>query len=569
MTQRKALSRLIIKQITLILALIHTSGRYYVLQAQDIKNKVYVESDYRPEIADADKIAVSPTVTDTVKLNTPVDYTVLPGRLKSDYALRPIKPAKMVGTPLDKLYNSYLRAGIGNYTSPVVEYSIQNLRSKEYAVGAYAFHKSSHYQQRIVESVPKVPAGYSNTEISGYGKKFYDKVNIMANVGADIHRYAAYGVNPDSLLNYPDIKRKDIKQSYYTVYGKAGVYSTAPDSSALNYALFLKGDYLWDHYKNKEPHVELEGNIGHPAGSFLLSLDSKYDHYKLITETDTIAENLFNLHTALSKRQQDWQVNLAARFTYVKHGDYGKLHFYPDVNLKFKVIDKALMLLLGVSGYLENNTYESVIQENPYVVPGLEVANTNHKYIIYAGLDGYLSSKASYKIEIALDARDSVPYYINDTTSRYNNRFIVMYDNTDLIKYHGELNWEPMSYLGFYLRSTYYSYKMNVESIKPWHKPSFDLTLTASYNFKQKIYADVDFFILGKRYAPDYVTNSPDLSIITLDPVYDLNLKLEYKYSNVFGIFLHFYNLTNKQYYLWNQYPGQRLCVLGGINYKF
>jgi hypothetical protein len=180
----------------------------------------------------------------------------------------------------------------------------------------------------------------------------------------------------------------------------------------------------------------------------------------------------------------------------------------------------------------------------------------------------YLSSKAGYKFEVMMDARDSVPFFANDTITQYNNQFMVIYNDADVIKYHAELSWSPLSYLSFYLRSDLYSYKM-IDQAKPWHKPSFELALTASYNFKQKVFADIDFFLLGKRYAPDFAAPGPDPGIITLNPVYDLNLKLEYKYSNILGIFLHFYNLTNTNYYLWNQYPTQHIMVLGGINYKF
>jgi len=158
---------------------------------------------------------------------------------------------------------------------------------------------------------------------------------------------------------------------------------------------------------------------------------------------------------------------------------------------------------------------------------------------------------------------------VNDTLSRYGNQFGVIYDNTDLIKLHAELNWSPFSFLGFFLRTNFYNYKTGLESIEAWHEPSFDFILTTSYNFKEKIYADIDFLILGKRYVPNYLSDGANPEVIPLDPVYDLNLKLEYRYSKVFGIFLHFYNLTNTRYYLWNQYQSQRLCVMAGINYKF
>jgi hypothetical protein len=553
-----------IKQTFLFLtAVINTP---FIINAQDLKKEVYVESTYRPEIADAEKLGTMPSVKDTLAFDTKIDYNVLPSRLKSDYSVRPIKPAKMVGTPLDKLYNSYLKAGIGNYTTPLLEYSIQNLRSKEYAVGAYAYHKSSHYKQELVDSIDKVPAGYGRTEISAYGKRFFPHVNVMGEVGANRHNLRHYGLRTDLLADSSNIDKW--KQTFNSVYFKTGVYSTTPDSSSFDYSLFLNGSYLWDHFKNKEPHIVLNSTLGHPVGSFRLAMDLSYVHDNFKSLADTANENILTIHPYFSKRKDEWQINIGPRFSYLIKDGYSKPYLYLDAKFGFNVIHNALMAYLGLNGYLEDNSYESISSVNPYIIPGLNVSNTNHPYIIYGGLEGYLSSKAGYRFEIAMDARDSVPFFANDTITGYSNQFMVIYDDADMIKYHGELNWSPLSYLDFFLRTNMYSYKM-INQEKPWHKPTFDLAFTAGYNFKEKVYVDIDFFIYGKRYAPDFSGSGLTPEVITLNPVYDLNLKLEYKYSNVLGIFLHFYNITNTQYYLWNQYPTQHIMVLGGFNYKF
>ena len=68
-----------------------------------------------------------PVINDTVPFITKTDYTVLPSHLKTEYQLKPIKPASMVGTSLDKLYNSYIKLGLGNYVTPLAELSIHNL----------------------------------------------------------------------------------------------------------------------------------------------------------------------------------------------------------------------------------------------------------------------------------------------------------------------------------------------------------------------------------------------------------------------------------------------------------
>jgi outer membrane receptor protein involved in Fe transport len=53
-----------------------------------------------------------------------------------------------------------------------------------------------------------------------------------------------------------------------------------------------------------------------------------------------------------------------------------------------------------------------------------------------------------------------------------------------------------------------------------------------------------------------------------LDPVGDINLHLKYHYSKLFSLFADLYNLTDRSYMLWNQYPCQRFNFLLGFAYK-
>jgi len=191
--------------------------------------------------------------------------------------------------------------------------------------------------------------------------------------------------------------------------------------------------------------------------------------------------------------------------------------------------------------------------------------NTLHRFVAYGGLDGRLSRNSSYRLSVTFEARENVIFFINDTLSRLQNQFLIVYDDADLIKYYGEIQWSPFSYLSFFLKSNIYSYKM-VSEDKPWQKPLFDLLFTTRYNFKEKFFIDVDFVTLGKRYAKN---NAVPGEPIKLDPILDLNLKFEYKYSNILTGFVHLYNLLAQNYSIWNQYPTQRLNVLLGVTYKF
>jgi len=306
--------------------------------------------------------------------------------------------------------------------------------------------------------------------------------------------------------------------------------------------------------------------LKYPVKSFGIGIDGNINHYTYTADTSAVQKmTLFEIRPLVTKQSEEWKIELGGRLFHDVFADENQSYIFPEASMRFQVIHKALFIFFGVTGYVENNNYKKISNENPYVVPGAMPENTIHRFVGFGGVEGHLSRNSSYRLSATFEARENVIFYVNDTLTRLENQFSIVYDDADLIKYYGEIQWAPFSYLSFFVKSNVYNYKM-IEEDKPWHKPSFDLLFNTRYNFKEKIYAEVDFITLGKRFAKNYdVPDEP----IQLEPVFDLNLKLEYKYSNVLTGFVHFYNLLGQEYYVWNQYPSQRLNVLLGITYKF
>jgi hypothetical protein len=214
---------------------------------------------------------------------------------------------------------------------------------------------------------------------------------------------------------------------------------------------------------------------------------------------------------------------------------------------------------------MDINSYDKLASLNPYILPGLKTDDTRYKIIGYGGLKGQIGKDAGYRLDISFNSIENALFFVNDTNNNLQNHFIAAEDNIDLVKFKGELWYSPFTFLDFYLGGQYNSFTMSTQE-QPWHTPVFNFRFGASYNFKEKIYAKFNLNQEGKRYAMDW--SNRDLPI-ELDPIWDLNLGLEYKYNNVLSIFADFNNLLSKTYYVWNQYPTQKLNVLAGFSYKF
>ena len=547
-----------------ILMLIFILASYSMSFAQNdnISKVVVVETEYRPEIESAEKISTMPQLTDTVKSKPVIDYSVLPSGIKPQYKIKPIKPAKLVGSKLDELYNSRLKLGLGNYGTPLAEFSIQNLRSKEYTVGAYVYHKSSHSKLELADG-NNVDAGYGKNQVDLYGKRFFKGVNVDGNVFLNTDKFRYYGYNTEQLPD-TNLDKKEIRQFYTHLGAKAEVYSTAADSSKLDFRLGIHGSYFADDYKNRESNFKIPAKFGFMVNSFRVELNADYDLYARTIDSVDTKEQVFHFRPMLLKAKDQWQVQVGVNMYYTKE-DEPLFHLYPEARFGFSVIDKVLDAFVGIYGKLDLNTLHDLSKENPYMMPGLQVENTSHTLIGFGGIEGVLSSNSGYRAEVSFNTIENAYFFLNDTNNALGNQFIAVTDNIDVVSFSGELWYSPFTFLDFYLKGKYDSYSMaRIE--RPWHKPAFNMSFRTVYNIKEKIYVNLDVIQLGKRYAFDFQRqNIP----IELAPIWDLNLSIEYKYSEVLSAFIEGNNLLSKQYYLWNQYPSQKLNIMVGFSYKF
>ncbi len=536
---------------------------FYNLHAQQINRDVIVVKPYEPSLSDAYKINALPEIDDTVIITPSFNYSLLPAGIKTEFEPKAINPAKMT-IPLSKLYKNYIKLGLGNYFTPLAEYSYNTLRSKEYSLGAYLRHKSSPSKLKL-DNGEKVPAGYSNSTVNLYGKKFFDnKAILTGNINFEKDGIHFYGYNTEIANDtFPEIDRKEIKQNYLLFSISSGIYSSDSDSAHFNYNINAGFDFFHDYYDNNESKLALAGSFRKAIGKQLAGLDASVNSFGSSESIDSVNHTLIAAKHWISKSTSEWKVILGFN-AYVDILDKAKAFIYPKAELQFNIIEKILVPYVGIDGYLDINSYSSITCENPFVTPALNVSTSKNRLVAYAGLKGKLNSKSLYRIDVTYCAINDMHFFVNDTSFEYLNRFNVVYDDIELIKYHGEININPEGKANVFLKGNYYKYVMSDQE-KPWHKPEYDINLCLSYNLRDKILFSTDLYIIGERFAKSY---DPAVDYIKLDIIPDLNFGIEYRYSKILSGFVSLYNITSDKYFLWNQYPTQRFNFLMGFTYK-
>jgi hypothetical protein len=202
-----------------------------------------------------------------------------------------------------------------------------------------------------------------------------------------------------------------------------------------------------------------------------------------------------------------------------------------------------------------------------FIKPGLALKNSSNNFMVYGGLKGNISSLIRFRVDASLSVCKNFHFFVNDTFTRpfmppLHNQFTAVYDDVNLITYHGQLVFAPGNNFELMAEGKYFDYR-TFEEKKPWHKPDFTINVAAKYRYN-KFEFGAGFNIIGKR----WVKGSLPESMEELKPVFDANLGINFHYSKALSVFADFYNLAERSYLIWNQYPSQRFNFLIGFSYK-
>lgn len=533
-----------------------------VLFAQEkLVKEVQVVKPYEPTISDAFKITHLPKITDTVKIVPQIKYLLHTKPMKVKYDVEPIKPAKMVGEPLTRLYNSYVKVGMGTKVIPQIELFINNKRSKEYSVGAYYKFENSLAQVKLYNE-DRVFAGYSDNDLRLFGKKFLKNSVLQGDMGLLSNTRYFYGYNTDYDTT---LLKEDIKQNYLTLDLNANFKSIYVDSMHINYDIKFSLAHTRDSYENSETGLKIIGDINKIFSTQKVGVTLGAENYSKSESLDSTNNFLIRINPWLGIFGKKWRVRAGINTFSDIRGDNSRTLFYPTGSVEYDIANSYLIPYFGIDGKLEINNFRRISTINPFITPGTGLINTDHKIILYGGFRGNFSSTTYYNFRIQYSLIDDMPFFVNKIgTDSIGNTFDVVYDDVTLLQYFGELAVTPSEALMFNLKLNYRDYTMKDEA-KPWHKSKFDLAFTTKYNLRNKIILKADILAIGKR----YVKLDNDGNTGELESAIDINFGVEYRYSKVLSAFVQFNNILSDGYSEWNYYPSYGFNIFAGLTYSF
>ncbi len=517
--------------------------------------------NFRPTVADANKINENPVVNDSTKKLPVKGYNINSKKIVTGFNVSPITPAQMVGEPLTKLYNALVKIGFGNYTTPYGEVWYNSLRSKDNAYGIRMKHMSSSYTAKDYGF-----AGFSDNEISLTGKKFLKEHTLSGNF--DYARNVVHFYGYDASLHELDKDATAQRFNYFAA--NAQLMSHYTKAEKFNHDIKLSYYNLADLYKASENNIKATGFVQTTIHKEVYKVNAAVDFYNDKTSKDTANNTIITLNPNIYATGNRYKAAVGVTAV-MDNLDETKFYFYPKIDLSYNVFDNVIIPYIGASGGLHKNSMKAITDENPFVLSHLTMKNTNTKYDLFGGIKGAISSKIDYNARASYSSIGNLMMYVNDTKDLLANRFDVIYDDAELLNVRGEVAYQLREKIRFNLSGDYYNYKMKTE-LRAWYLPQVKITFTGNYNISDKIIIKADLFYLDNQYTKTYenMDTPKEQPVATqLKGMFDANIGGEYRYNKKLGFFININNIANVRYYRYSNYPTQRFSAMLGLSYSF
>src|SRR5690606_6266614 len=185
-------------------------------QRTAITDSIDVIRDYRPILADAVKIRRSPDMTNKREYQPKLTYNIIDKKLDITTGTKRLSIQEMPSVSQSDRNNSYVKLGVGNFSTLLGEVYLTNDDYQDTRFGFYGKHLSQRGE---------VPGQlFSEQDVAAFGRQIYDQFTVSGDLGYRRYETRLYGQVFDSAganLN----PNPDEKQTYNDIYFDAELVS--------------------------------------------------------------------------------------------------------------------------------------------------------------------------------------------------------------------------------------------------------------------------------------------------------------------------------------------------------
>lgn len=493
------------------------------------------------------------------------NYTVTPFFLNLPaLKLQPTALQKDYRQPKTDLYPGFVRAGYGNFASPLLE-------GRYMAINADPFNYALKFKHQSFGKGPVAAeqSAESHTVFGADGSYFTEQVEVFGGVNWGQDKYSFYGVDPVLFenLDEPFETSNNVLNNVQVQAGIRDIEKTGP----FSYEGKLSFRNFKDSYAAKENEVGIQAKGKFRAGSdWSGNVDLAYFHTNPNDINYQEKRNYFSIRPRISYNYEAFQftagLNLVSENDSIadKSSDF---HIFPVLKASYQFADE-FGFYGEFSGDVQRNTYFSFVNENPFLGPNEQLLNTVNNYKIEGGIEGQFQEAFHYRAGINVSRFNQMHFFVNSQSD--SARFEVVYDDKTTV---ANLNAE----LGFKFSETYtlgssldlYQYDLTSQA-EAWHKPIWELRVNNQFTPFDKLLVQANLNFMGglKARGINGLETIP-FETVSLKTIADLQLKADFKITDRFSVFAEGNNILNGKNSRWLNYPVRGIQLIGGASFKF
>lgn len=509
--------------------------------------QIDIIKDYQPVLIKSDKIGIN---ADLPKLKQDAivkqSYTVSEKSIEISYKPAEIKPLKVKDEAPEPLPFVYLKAGFGNYLTPIIDFSITNKNTERFKVGLQGDFISSKRKNYSFQN-------YLESGAKFFGQYNFKKVLIGADVKFSYDKYNFYGydhfVFPGNLI---DKDTMDI--SYRTVGFKTYFSNYADNSKDLKY----KGHLGFNQLK-------LNNGISENIIDFSVMASKKFK------DIFTAGAEINGNSTSLKSPGVNNRLVVGFKpFAGVEMGiwniigganvviDEGDVFAFPYLKNQLEIVPDKLVMYNEWLGDVSINNIFNTYSKNPWLSQNIIWDNYKTEDRRFIGLRGAITGGFSYDVSFGQMVYKNLPLFVNDTTDF--RKFTFNYEEK-------VSSWNPKLSLGYQYGKMFYG-RLNFEyntyktksGITPYHLPKLKTNVTLGYTWNEKLGIKLDIF--GES-GSKVLTETKNVE--KLKGLIDINLSANYNLNKYVGFFVNLNNIAFQDYQRYYLYPSYGFQALGGV----
>jgi hypothetical protein len=477
-----------------------------------------------------------------------------------------IRPLRIKQEDLTRLYSNYLSAGVGNFTSFMVDGSVATKRDKKKMLGADFFWRS----------FGKGPVDGDNSAQS------ITRFNAFGNVATDHALFggrATYLNRRGYFYGYTagtDVDRDVLKQ-VYDVFS-VGLSLENKKKSDLNYRIEGGHSRLADAYVTSETEWSVTADA-----SYLLKEDKQVSFLAemfFIQRTDSA----FNQNRNLIRLQPTYtfsplaNLTLTAGFNMVITDDTfvdgsGGFKAFPHVKGEYRATDRISAYLL-LTGNVDKVNLHTLTGENFWLDANQPVLHTERAIQVDGGFSTALGSRFNGRLGLSLTTFRSPYFYTTarelvnpagTSTGVLTDKFELVFDKAmSQLNPYVEASYHHADAFSLTLRGDYFNYKTDLLA-EAWHRPTYRVDFRAQYNLYDKLHIQAGLGAQGGMKVVD-----PTSAVVsTLDAAADLTMKARYFLSRQLSAFVQLDNILANQYPIYYNYPARGFQGMVGVSWSF